>query len=104
MPSYVHYNLVENEGQDNDLLAIGVGGRMKLSKRFSLNAEYYHRVTTTEPEDFHNALAIGVDLETGGHVFQFQLTNSRAMIEKGFIYESVCYLLNLTSFFSIDGQ
>ena len=41
-PSYVHRNLVATEIDPNDLYAIGAGGRMKLSKRISLNAEYYY--------------------------------------------------------------
>lgn len=88
MPTIVHYNLVERAEQSNDLIAIGAGGRIKVSKRMSINAEYYYRLGTNEPSSFHNALALGIDLETGGHVFQFQFTNSRAMIEKGFIRET----------------
>ncbi|MEL7247414.1 MAG: DUF5777 family beta-barrel protein [Bacteroidota bacterium] len=88
MPTYMHYNLTERPDQDNDLLALGIGGRMKVSKRMSINAEYYHRFGDDEQDDLHNTLAIGIDLETGGHVFQFQFTNSRAMIEKGFIRET----------------
>lgn len=88
MPTYLHYNLVEREGQDNDLLSLGIGGRMKVSKRMSINMEYYTRFGDESQENLHDALAIGIDLETGGHVFQFQFTNSRAMIEKGFIRET----------------
>ena len=88
MPSYLHYNLVERAGQENDLLSLGIGGRLKVTKRMSVNMEYYTRFGDQQQEDLHNALAIGIDLETGGHVFQFQLTNSRAMIEKGFIRET----------------
>ncbi len=88
MPTYIHYNLVERPEQDNDLLSVGIGGRMKVSKRMSINMEYYARFGDQEQDDLHDALAIGIDLETGGHVFQFQFTNSRAMIEKGFIRET----------------
>lgn len=88
MPTYIHYNLVERPEQDNDLLSVGIGGRMKVSKRMSINMEYYARFGDQKQDDLHDALAIGIDLETGGHVFQFQFTNSRAMIEKGFIRET----------------
>jgi len=37
--------------------------------------------------DTYNSFSIGVDIETGGHVFTIMLTNSVAMIEKGFIAE-----------------
>ncbi|MEM9917131.1 MAG: DUF5777 family beta-barrel protein [Bacteroidota bacterium] len=87
MPSLVHRNEVA-DGANNDLYALGMGGRFKLSKRLSINAEYYHRFNKANENLVHNSLAIGVDIETGGHVFQLHLTNSRAMIEKGFIGET----------------
>jgi hypothetical protein len=89
-PSYVHRNLVATELDPNDLWAIGAGGRMKLTKRISLNAEYYYLANpkTYMSQAVYNPLTVGVDIETGGHVFQLLFTNSLAMIEKGFIGET----------------
>jgi hypothetical protein len=89
-PSYVHRNLVATELDPNDLYAVGAGGRMKLSKRISLNAEYYYLANpkTYMSQPVYNPLSVGVDIETGGHVFQLIFTNSLAMIEKGFIGET----------------
>ncbi len=89
-PSYVHRNLVATELDPNDLLAVGAGGRIKLSKRISLNAEYYYLVNpkTYMSQQVYNPLSVGFDIETGGHVFQLLFTNSVAMIEKGFIGET----------------
>jgi hypothetical protein len=89
-PTYIHRNMVATELDPNDLLAIGAGGRMKLSKRISLNAEYYYVANpkTYMSQQIYNPLSVGVDIETGGHVFQILLTNSGAMIEKGFIGET----------------
>ena len=89
-PSYVHRNLVATEIDPNDLFAIGAGGRMKLTKRISLNAEYYY---LANPKNYmslqvYDPLSVGFDIETGGHVFQLIFTNSVAMIEKGFIGET----------------
>jgi hypothetical protein len=69
---------------------MGAGGRMKLSKRISLNAEYYYIANpkTYMSQQIYNPLSLGVDIETGGHVFQLFFTNSVAMIEKGFIGET----------------
>lgn len=86
MPTLVHFNIVEAE-RENDLGALGIGGRYLLSKRLSVNAEYYYRFGERDL-DTRDALAIGIDLETGGHVFQLQFTNSRSMVEKGFIRET----------------
>lgn len=88
MPTVVHRNQVqENEGE-NDLYTLGAGGRIKLTTRVSLNAEYYYRLNIPEDHTGFNSLAVGFDIETGGHVFQLHLTNSRAIIEKGFIAET----------------
>jgi hypothetical protein len=89
-PSYVHRNLVATELDPNDLYAVGAGGRMKLTKRISLNAEYFYLANPKSymSQKVYDPLSIGVDIETGGHVFQFIFTNSVAMIEKGFIGET----------------
>lgn len=90
-PTYVHRNLVGTELDPNDLYAAGAGGRIKLTKRMSLNAEYYYVINADNKymsEPVYNPLSLGIDLETGGHVFQFIFTNSQAMIEKGFIGET----------------
>jgi len=89
-PSYVHRNMVSSELDPYDLFAIGAGGRIKLSKRVSLNAEYYYVVNPGEymSQQTYNPFSAGVDIETGGHVFQIVLTNSVSMIEKGFIGET----------------
>ena len=87
-PTLVHRNAVADAQEPNDIVALGAGGRLKLTKRLSLNAEYFHRFNASTDGNFQNALAIGFDIETGGHVFQLHLTNARAMNEKGFITET----------------
>ena len=87
-PSVVHRNLVATPAESNDVFAMGFGGRIKLSKRVSLNAEYIYVLPDQLAEGFHNSLSIGFDIETGGHVFQLHFSNSTSMIEKGFIAET----------------
>ncbi len=96
-PTFVHRNLVSTELDPNDLWAIGAGGRFKLTKRISVNVEYYYVVPPIHDyrsNKTFNPLSIGFDLETGGHVFQLHVTNSLAMIEKGFIGETTGNWLN----------
>jgi len=88
MPTLIHRNVITEVEQENDLFALGAGGRYKITNRLTLNAEYYYRFNTPEVDMYQNSLSIGVDIETGGHVFQLHVTNSRAMIEKGFIGET----------------
>jgi hypothetical protein len=85
-PTLVHRNLVQDSTQNHDLFSIGMGGRIKLTKRISFNAEYYHQLN--KPDGTSNCLSLGFDIETGGHVFQLTLSNSTAMIERGFIHET----------------
>jgi hypothetical protein len=87
-PSLVHRNLVATKAIKNDVLAVGVGGRMKLTKRLSVNGEYIYLAPNQVADNVKNSLSIGVDIETGGHVFQLHFTNSRSMIESGFISET----------------
>jgi Membrane bound beta barrel domain (DUF5777) len=87
-PTLVHRNLVATKAEENDVLALGVGGRIKLGKRTSLNAEYIYVLPDQIDQRFHNSLSLGFDIETGGHVFQLHFTNSRSMVEKGFIAET----------------
>ncbi len=88
LPSLVHRNAVLPDLEGNDIYALGAGGRVKLNKRLSLNAEYYYQFNRIPNTLIQNSIALGVDIETGGHVFQLQLTNSQSMIEKGFITET----------------
>ena len=87
MPTFIHRNLSAKD-QPNDILAIGIGGRQKLSKRISLNVEYYYQLPGHKVDTTTNSLSIGIDIETGGHVFQLHFTNSAAMNEHAFISET----------------
>lgn len=118
MPTFIHYNKVEHSSIDNNLLALGVGGRYKITKRFTISGEYYkafsdpgaYEAATGKEYPYHDAISIGVDIETGGHVFQLHFTNSRGMIEKHFIGQTVgswedgdiYYGFNIARTFSFD--
>lgn len=82
-PSYIHKNLYNPEIENDNQFAVGAGGRMKISKRLALNLEYVYNFD--KPDFYTNPLSIGLDIETGGHVFQLLFTNSQAMTESGYI-------------------
>ena len=79
-PTWIHLNLVPTSADKNDLFAFGIGGRYKFTNRVSVNAEYNY-----VPDDqlvtlsLNNSLSFGLDIETGGHVFQLVFTNSQGM-------------------------
>jgi len=88
-PSMVHRNLVKTKAETNDVYALGIGARQKITKRLSINLEYIYVLPDQLAEDKVNALSIGFDLETGGHVFQMHFTNSQGMNENAFITETI---------------
>jgi hypothetical protein len=87
-PTYIHFNTVRKMEDSNDIFALGFGGRIKISNRVSINGEYYYNLNPFKSINTQNSLGFGIDIETGGHVFQLIFTNSRSMIEKGFIAET----------------
>lgn len=87
-PTVVHRNLVATRAEKNDVYGLGVGGRIKLTKRVALNAEYTYVLPDQIAPQYTNGLSLGFDIETGGHVFQLHFTNSTGMIEKAFFTEN----------------
>lgn len=114
-PTLLYRNRVATAAQERALFALGFGGRMKVSKRVSLNAEYYwafrdQDIINDLGDKYNNSLAIGFDIETGGHVFQLHFTNSSGMVEKQFIGDTagswgkgdIRYGFNVSRTFSFD--
>lgn len=87
-PTFIHKNLVPNAVAQNDIFAVGLGGRYKLTQRLSLNAEYFYLLSGNTADSYVNSFSVGLDIETGGHVFQLHLTNSQPMFERAFITET----------------
>ncbi|MDI9256639.1 DUF5777 family beta-barrel protein [Flavobacterium sedimenticola] len=84
-PTFFHENFVLDDNQDNSQYAIGMGGRYKFAKRWSVNVDYAAHLNRSSSSPFRDPLSIGVDLETGGHVFQMHFSNSQGMHEAGFL-------------------
>ncbi|MBO9615954.1 MAG: hypothetical protein J7619_24890 [Dyadobacter sp.] len=111
-PTYLYRTMPDVTGDEKVLFAVGIGGRFKLSKRVSLNGEYFYtaREKNTVTAPYHDSMSFGVDIETGGHVFQLHFTNSLGMIEKQFIGETtgswgkgdIHYGFNISRTFSFD--
>lgn len=88
MPTILHRNLTDVRTDASDLFAGGIGGRIKISRRVSLNVDYYYVVNQDAGKGLTNPLSIGVDIETGGHVFQLHFTNATGMNERSFLSET----------------
>jgi hypothetical protein len=93
-PTLVHRNLVAKTSDPNDVIALGLGGSFKITRSTRLNIEYYPRLTGRDElipnttNKFEDYLAVGFDIETGGHVFQLMFSNSMYMYEQGFVAQT----------------
>jgi len=87
-PTLFHQNFVPFDPQDNMQYAMGLGARYKLTNRWSINADYGYHLNRADGSPFVNPLSIGVDLETGGHVFQMHFTNAQPMLTNGFLSQA----------------
>lgn len=87
-PTILHRNLVATFQDPTDMYAVGTGARVKVSKRISLNLDYFYRLNPNEADGTKNPLSFGADIETGGHVFQLHFTNAIGMNERAFLSET----------------
>lgn len=112
MPSLLHRNYTESIESKNDVFAMGIATRFRMTKTLAITLEYYRILPNQLPEQYHNALGIGFELETGGHVFQLHFTNSRGMTERYFIGETtgdfwkgdIHFGFNMSRTFKIKGR
>lgn len=85
-PTWLHYNLVPEARDHNDVFVLGIGGRMKITRRSSINIDYcYLPPNQVNSVKVYHSLSAGFDIETGGHVFQVHVTNSQGMTEPLFM-------------------
>jgi hypothetical protein len=80
-------------------ISLGFGAREKLTKRISVNAEYFMQINGKINND---VLSFGFDIETGGHVFQLHLSNSPAMIEPAFIHQTTGNWMDADIYFGFN--
>jgi hypothetical protein len=76
---FIHKNLYDELTEQKDNFLIGTGARFKIAKRLSLNFDYAARLNKLDSTPYHNPATVGLDIETGGHVFQFVFSNSQTM-------------------------
>ncbi len=115
-PTFLHQNLatrsfeIQENGttiaydENNNQFAVGVGGRYKISKRVSINADYGLHLNRNSNSNFRNPLSVGVDIETGGHVFQLNFSNAQAMFAEGYIVNAQGDWANGDFFFGFNLQ
>ena len=84
-PMIIHRNVVEDVVQKNDIYAATFGGRFKFTKRIAFVWDYAHAFNRFPTDAKLDPLSIGIDIETGGHVFQLHFSNAIGMNERAFV-------------------
>lgn len=94
LPAFMYRNFIKqntntnnNASDVNGFFSIGFGARVKLTKRLSLVGDYYYNTASfyrNNPSVF-NPLSLGIEIETGGHVFSLLFTNASGLIENNYI-------------------
>lgn len=87
-PTMIHRNLVPTPGDPNDIFALGFGGRFKLTNHIAFVVDYYHAFNGMVSGLNYDPVSVGFDIETGGHVFQVHVTNTKGMNEKAFVTQT----------------
>jgi hypothetical protein len=97
LPSYHHRNFVRadvntsngNAEETNGIISIGFGGRLRLTKRVAIIADYFYNISKFRQNNtlvpYYNPLAVGIEIETGGHVFHINFSNNAGISENNFI-------------------
>lgn len=101
-PTVLYEGLTFTEDENNLQFAIGFGGRLLFTKRLALIADYGLHLNRASSSPFNNPLALGVEIETGGHVFQLTFSNAQGLFENAFINRAEGSWKDLDIFFGFN--
>jgi hypothetical protein len=95
MPTYVYRNFIKldvntkNFAEDkNGLFSMGFAARLKLSKKATFVFDYFYNASAFQnknPLGYFNAFGVGMEVRVRGRVFNFNFTNSDAILESNFM-------------------
>jgi hypothetical protein len=88
MPVFIHRNVVNKQFENNDDYALGIAGRYKITRSLAITGEYFHRLNQLKNTPYYNSIGFGLEIETGGHVFQMVFSNSLGMIDRAVVAET----------------
>lgn len=117
-PMFTHFNTVIRPREGDELLdaennhyAIGLGLSYKINKTFAINIDYLP-VIGERTDNTDNTFSIGLDVETGGHVFQMFFASTRwhtedyaiARNESQFFENEIRFGFNINRVFGLGGN
>jgi hypothetical protein len=88
MPTIVYRNQIQSVEDQYVTTSLGFAGRYKVSKRMAVTGEYFYLLPGYRADHYFNSASLGIDIETGGHIFQLHLTNSQGMIEQLYVVQT----------------
>lgn len=99
-PGYLSTGYLLQEQQNLSFFTLGLTSSVKLSDKVSANIEYLPHFNSdlTSPKP----LSLGVDIDTGGHLFQLILSNSQQMFSRGLYTSSMGDWSEGTLFFGFN--
>jgi len=80
-PSVSHYNIVENTMR-NDMVAMAIGGRYKISPNTALIVDYTQPLTKFLKDNPHPGISVGLEFATSAHAFQLFATNYNGLVSQ----------------------
>ena len=91
-PGFLFRNVVLGAEDERTLFSTGIAGRYKFTKRFGIVADYYLISSSYRKDNpninYYNPLGLGIEIETGGHVFSMNFANAKAIVENNFLPNS----------------
>ena len=78
-PSYAKKGFTETIFEQEDNLILGVASSYRISNRLAFNVEYSANLDRPKISPFNDVLSFGIDIETGGHVFQLLFSNTQTI-------------------------
>ena len=102
MTIHLHNNLVQYSDDPNDMIILGAGGRFMITRRLSLNTEYYYLLNKPEGDFNPRLFSAGFDIETGGHVFQLFFSNTQPHYERAMFTENTSRWLSGDIYFGFN--
>ncbi|WP_457129592.1 DUF5777 family beta-barrel protein [Mucilaginibacter sp. HD30] len=94
-PTFVSSNAAQPAlpGIDKRFFALGAAARLKLTKRMGIVVDYAHsfssfRTNSPAPDKFYDPLGVGIEVETGGHVFTINFSNAKAISQTNYLSDT----------------
>ena len=85
-PSVSHYNIVENTMR-NDMVAVAVGARYKISPQTSITVDYSQPITEFLMDNPSPGISLGLEFSTSAHAFQLFITNYQGIVpQKNYMF------------------